>query len=103
MNRHIVTALSATVAGLAMVSCGSGLTPGASSRSDTAATGTPNSVQHAYNPGTDKAPSSEVAYSGPKLALQYADVGATAAEPTIGIANDGTAYFAASHLVVDTA
>src|ERR1051326_1459314 len=61
----------------------------------------PNSVHHAYTPGTEHTTSTEV--SAPDtLYLQAAEIGQTAAEPTIGIADDGTAYFAGSTIVLDT-
>ena len=41
-------------------------------------------------------------YAGEKLVLQASKIGQTAAEPTIGVANDGTAYMAGSTMVVDT-
>jgi hypothetical protein len=65
----------------------------------------PNSVQQVYRPGApNDVPSTPVAdYVGEMLALQAVDVGSTAAEPTLGVDKDGTAFFAASTLVVDTA
>ncbi|HVM12316.1 MAG TPA: sialidase family protein [Actinomycetota bacterium] len=41
-------------------------------------------------------------WRGQKLTLQAARIGQTAAEPTIGVAKDGTAYMAGSTLVVNT-
>ncbi len=74
--------------------------------------GVRNSVQQTYRPGTADTPSKPVApcaeekdsdcFTGQPLVLQAMPVGATAAEPTIGVAPDGTAYFAASSLVLDT-
>lgn len=41
-------------------------------------------------------------YAGEKLVLQGTRIGQTAMEPTIGVANDGTAYMAGATIVVDT-
>jgi BNR/Asp-box repeat len=58
---------------------------------------------HAYHPGTATTPSTEIAgYTGPRLSLQVKKVGAPGMEPTIGVAGDGTAYYGAAHLVLDT-
>lgn len=74
--------------------------------------GVPNSVQQVYAPGTASTPSTAIprcgsgstadCYDGPLLSLQAVKIGHTAAEPTIAVAPDGTAYFAASTLNVDT-
>src|SRR6266508_3976553 len=60
-------------------------------------------VRHAYHPGTATTRSKEISgYSGPRLSLQVAKVGAPGMEPTIGVAADGTAYYGAAHIVADT-
>jgi hypothetical protein len=60
-------------------------------------------TNHAYHPGTASTSSKEISgYSGPRLSLQVAKVGAPGMEPTIGVAGDGTAYYGAAHLVLDT-
>lgn len=68
----------------------------------------PGSLQQAYTPGLATAsviiPSQEIpGYAGDLLSVQAVDVGNTAAEPTIGVDKDGTAFYAASTLLVDTA
>jgi hypothetical protein len=71
------------------------------------------SLQQVYHAGAPGVPSAAIpdcvapddppgCYSGEKLVLQAAGIGQTAAEPTIGVAADGTAYMAGSTLVVDT-
>lgn len=61
-----------------------------------------SSVQQVYRPGPLTEPSTPVdGYTGELLALQAVDIGTTASEPTIGVASDGTAYFAGSILDVD--
>ncbi len=63
-----------------------------------------NSLQQVYHPGTEVTPSTPITdYTGELLALQASNVGMGAAEPTIGVTKDGTAFFAAGELVVDTA
>lgn len=74
--------------------------------------GVTGSVQQVYRPGTAQAPSTTVpqcdamttqdCYDGPLLAVQAAKIGTTAAEPTIAIASDGTAYFAGGTIVAET-
>lgn len=60
------------------------------------------SIHQVYHPGAPGVPSTAITdYSGPMVELQNSDVGYTAAEPTLGVAPDGTAYFAASSIVVD--
>jgi hypothetical protein len=62
-----------------------------------------NSIQQVFRAGTVTTPSVEVTdYAGEPLTLQAIDVGMTTAEPTIGLAPDGTAYYAGSLLDVDT-
>lgn len=60
--------------------------------------------QQVYRPGSANGiPSTPVGdYTGDLLALQAVKVGKSASEPTLGVAKDGTAFFAASKLVVDT-
>lgn len=75
--------------------------------------GVANSVQQVFYPGSVDALSVAVprctetiktdCYSGLMLAVQAVKIGYTANEPTIGVASDGTAYFAGSAMVVDTA
>src|SRR4051812_7828556 len=61
------------------------------------------SAQHVYHAGTSKTSSQEVkGYSGPRLAVSATKVGAPGMEPTIGVAGDGTVYYGAAHLVLDT-
>lgn len=61
-----------------------------------------NSVQQVYTAGTATAPSQPVVgYEGPMLELQAADIGTTAAEPTIGVDRDGIPFFAGSTLNID--
>jgi hypothetical protein len=70
--------------------------------SGTAAHAVTNSVQDVFRPGTATSPSTHVeGYGGPLLSLQAVKVGMTASEPTLGVAADGTAYFAASTLDVE--
>jgi hypothetical protein len=74
--------------------------------------GVPNSVQQVYHPGSADALATPVpacggtvttaCYDGPLLTLQASKIGYTANEPTLGIASNGTAYFAGSAMVVDT-
>src|SRR6266540_362816 len=73
-----------------------------------------NSLQQVYAPGAPGVPSTAIpdcitgpedppgCYSGEKLTLQATRIGQTAAEPTIGVAPDGTAYMSGSTMVVDT-
>ncbi len=66
------------------------------------ALGVTNSVQQVYRGGGSATPSQPVdGYTGELLSVQGVKVGMTASEPTLGVAADGTAYFAASTLVVD--
>ena len=61
------------------------------------------SHQQVYNPGSVGVPSTPVAgYEGEPLTLQAVHVGESAMEPTLGVTSDGTAFFAASSLVLDT-
>jgi hypothetical protein len=62
-----------------------------------------SSTRHVYHAGTAGASSQEIAnYRGPKLTLSAHRVGEPGMEPTIGVAGDGTVYFGAAHLVIDT-
>ena len=62
-----------------------------------------SSTRHVYHAGTESTPSTEVGnYHGPKLTLAQTAVGAPGMEPTIGVAGDGTIYYGAAHLVLDT-
>lgn len=68
-----------------------------------------NSEQHIYRPGVGVgSQSAELSdeeksrYLVPPLQLQGIKIGQTAAEPTIGVDESGTAFFAASTMVVDT-
>ncbi|HXJ62897.1 MAG TPA: sialidase family protein [Actinomycetota bacterium] len=60
-------------------------------------------VRHVYHAGTSGTSSQEIAgYHGPRLTLSATKVGAPGMEPTIGVSGDGTVYFGAAHLVIDT-
>lgn len=62
-----------------------------------------NSVTQAFRPGTASTASTVASdYTGELLTLQAVDTGWPTAEPTIGVGPDGTAYFAAASLDVDT-
>jgi hypothetical protein len=89
-----------------------------SATADSSLVPVPGSVQHVYYAGgpagSSSSPSTPIprctgeeddppdCYDGPMLELQGRRIGQTAAEPTIGVAKDGTAYMAGSTLVVDT-
>lgn len=61
-----------------------------------------NSIQQVYTAGTATTPSQPVVgYTGDLLELQAADIGTTAAEPTIGVDLDGVPFFAGSTLNID--
>lgn len=67
------------------------------------ASAVPNSIQQVYYGGTRTSPSIPITdYAGDLLTLQAVDVGTTAAEPTIGVGPDGTAYFSGSVLDIET-
>jgi len=60
-------------------------------------------TRHVYHAGTATTPSQEISsYHGPKVTLAQMPVGAPGMEPTIGVAGDGTVYYGAAHLVIDT-
>lgn len=64
--------------------------------------GAPGGIPSTAIPDCDENDEPAGCFKGEKLVLQGAGVGQTAAEPTIGVAADGTAYFSGSTLVVDT-
>jgi hypothetical protein len=90
------------VAGFATILAGVGAF--AAGRTPARAAGTSASAtRHVYHAGTSGTPSQEIgSYHGPKLTLSASPVGAPGMEPTIGVAGDGTVYYGAAHLVVDT-
>ena len=90
------------LAGLAVVAAALVASAGTRTPANAAATaGT--STRHAYHAGTETTPSTEATkYHGPKLTLAQSAVGAPGMEPTIGVAGDGTVFYGAAHLVIDT-
>ncbi|HEX2240728.1 MAG TPA: hypothetical protein VHJ82_06265, partial [Actinomycetota bacterium] len=61
------------------------------------------SLQQVYSAGTVKKPSRPIkGYRGPMLKLQAIKVGKTAAEPTVGVTSDGTAFYASSEILLET-
>lgn len=61
------------------------------------------SLRQVYHPGSLGQPSTPIkGYRGPMLKLQATKVGKTAAEPTIGVTSDGSAFFASSEMLVES-
>jgi hypothetical protein len=101
------------VAAFVMLGALAAASTAASATSATRATVAKSTTAQVYHAGTATSPSTAVprctspntppgCYKGPLLKLQAASIGQTAAEPSIGVGPDGTAYFSGSTLVIDT-